>query len=215
MNEYTNNDIATQKEQLKAQLTKLVEQEQKEKFEKDLEANYQAFKDRPSVFLLGKGYCSPITTKYSDALTGLRSLGITVTIPGNSSYTYRVTSEVTSAVVTYFHNVITDSIRNELQQKINKVIEETIEKVVGTPQCVLEMLGLQSEDYFLDQTVHYPKDRIDEIKKEILEERFKVVDKFAEQELISVVGRLSHSTHLLKLYAQNRKLESLLKRLCI
>jgi hypothetical protein len=208
-----NNDIATQKKQLKEQLEKIYQQEQEEEAEKKLEENYQAFKNRPSVFMLGKGYCLPINTRYSDTSTGLRSLGITVTIPGNSSETYEVTSEVPSAVITYFHNIITDSIRDELQLKINKLVEKTIEKVVGMPECVLEMLGLQSDDYYLNRSSHYPKDKITEIEKEILEERFKVIDQFTEQQLISVCKKLCHSNLLLKLYAQDRKLEELQKKL--
>jgi hypothetical protein len=208
-----NNDIATQKKQLKEQLEKIYQQEREEEAEKKLEENYQVFKNRPSVFMLGKGYCSPINTRYPDTSIGLRSLGITVTIPGNASRTYRVTSEVPSAVITFFHNIITDSIQDELQLKINKLVEETIEKVVGTPECVLEMLGLQSDDYYLNQSSHYPKDKIAEIEKEILEERFKVIDQFTEQQLISVCKKLCHSNFLLKLYAQDRKLEKLQKKL--
>jgi hypothetical protein len=186
---------------------------QKEKLQKQLEANYQDFKKRPSVFLLGKGYCSPSKTRYSNTTTGLQSLGIRVTIPGNCSYTYEVTSKVPSAVVTYFHNVITDDIRNELQVKINKAIEATIEKCLNKPEFVLEMLGLQSEHYFLHRTTHYPKRKIVEIEEEIQEERFKVIDKFTEAELMRINRTLAHSNSLLLSYAKDRKLNKLLKKL--
>lgn len=202
-----------QKEKLQKQLEEIINKEHQKEHQKELEANYQDFKKRPSVFLLGKGYCSPPKTRYSNTTTGLTNLGISIRIPGNCSYTYEVTSKVPSAVVTYFHNVFTDSIRNELQQKINNLVEETIEKAVNTPELVLEMLGLQSEHYFLHRTTHYPKDKIAEIEKEIMEERFKVIDKFTEQDLMGINRRLSHSNDLLMSYAKDRKLKKLLKKL--
>lgn len=202
-----------QKEKLQKQLEEIRNKEYQEELEKELEVNYQDFKNRPSVFMLGKGYCSPPKTRYSNTTTGLTSLGISVRIPGNSSYTYEVTSKVPSSVVTYFHNVLTDTLRNELQQKINKVVEETIEKAVNTPEIVLEMLGLQSEHYFLHQTTHYPKDKIDEIENEIQEERFKIIDRFTEHQLLSINRRLFHSNGLLMSYAKNRKLKKLIKKL--
>lgn len=201
------------KEKLQKQLEEIRNKEYQEELEKELEVNYQDFKNRPSVFMLGKGYCSPPKTRYSNTTTGLTSLGISVRIPGNSSYTYEVTSKVPSSVVTYFHNVLTDTLRNELQQKINKVVEETIEKAVNTPEIVLEMLGLQSEHYFLHQTTHYPKDKIDEIENEIQEERFKIIDRFTEHQLLSINRRLFHSNGLLMSYAKNRKLKKLIKKL--
>lgn len=203
----------TKKEKLQKELEEIRNKEHQEELEKELEANYQDFKNRPSVFMIGKGYCSPPRTRYSNTNTGLQSLGIRVIVPGNCSHTYEVASEVPSAVVTYFHNLFTDDMRTELQGKINKAVEETIEKALGKPEFVLDMMGLQSEHYFLHQTTNYPKDKIAEIEKEIQQERFKVIDKFTEQELMSINRRLSHSNGLLLDYAKDRKLKKLLKKL--
>ena len=206
-------ELAIQKKELEEKLEEIRIQERNEKLRRDLEDNYKDFKNRPSVFMLGKAYCTPSNTSYPYTSTGFKSLGIEVKIPGNMSYTYKVTSKVPHAVVTYFHNILTDDITYELQQKINKVIEDIIEKSLNTPEIVLEMLGLQSDYYFLHETTHYPEDKITEIENEIKEEQFKVIDRFSEEELLKINETLFHSKRLLTEYAKERNMKKLTKKL--
>lgn len=205
---------ANRKSELLKELETIQKEEQRKEIDKELQKNYEEWKERPSLFLLGKAYCQPNRTRYSNTSTGFQRLGISIHVPGNCGTTYEVTKQVPSAVVTYFHNVFTNKMRQELQQDLNKLVEKTIAKALDTPEFILEMLGLQSDSYYLRSTEHYPKQKIAEIEAEIQKERFNVLDKFTEAQLLKVKD-LSHSRGILAAYAKDRKLKKLIKHLSL
>lgn len=205
-------EITLKKNALKAEIEALEELESKTALEQQKIKNYEAWKKRESVFLLGKAYCTPNETWYRDTSEGLTELGIRISIPGNMGSTYKVSSGVPSAVVTFFHNVLTDEVRRELQRDLNSVVERLIEKTLSNPKVMIEMLGLQSDDYFLRRTDHYPKECIETMEQEIQQERNNVLDRFTEEELLAI-KRPSHGRAILINYAESRGLTKLLKKL--
>lgn len=190
--------------ELRRKLEEIQNKKNKEAQDKIREKNYEAWKNRPSVFILWKWYCVPSQAISRDTSSGLKSLWISVWVPWNCSYTYTVSKEVPSAVVTYFHNLFNDKIRNEFQEKLNNLIWKTVEKAVNHPKFVIEMMGLQADDYYL-RYENFPQNKIEEMKKEIREEQFNVLDKFSKKQILSIKW-LSHGNRIYSEYLESRNL---------
>lgn len=183
-----------QKEQLRkellAKLSVLDAEERVAREEFELQENYERWKIRKNVFMVGKAYLD---------IFGTGNLGISVTVPGNCSSTYKVGENLPSAVVTYYHNVITNELRSELQAELTKVVENFVEKSLKSPKSVLEMMALA------DGNLHkFPKSKVSEVKKELKAEQFKILDQFTELELADVAVSICHGKDILADYAKEK-----------
>jgi len=194
---------------LKSQLESIQQLRENQKHLDGLQKNYDEWASRDSLWLLGKAYCAPNYRKY-DERNPLSPLGIRISVPGNCSHTYEVSKQVPQAVVTYFHNVFTNEQRENLQKRLNDVVEQALNDFLNNPKCVLDMLGLQSDSYYLKREECYPPELIKDIEREIEEERFKVIDRFKEKELLGISESLSHSRSILFIYAKSRGLKKLI-----
>jgi hypothetical protein len=181
------------REDLMRQLSALNAKEEAEREEARLQANYNNWKSRKSVFMLGKAYLD---------IKNKENLGISVSVPGNAGQTYKVGEFLPSSVVTYYHNVLDDNLRRELQSELTKVVESFVEKTVKSPIAVLEMLALADTH---STPKDFPKDKLEEMKEELRQERFKVLDQFTEEELSDVATRhISHGGSILRDYAKEK-----------
>lgn len=201
--------LTLKEKQLESELRGVRELKEKEAHNELLQKNYKEWVERKPLWLLGKAYCTPNKSQFSDDRP-IRSLQIGVHVPGNCSRSYEVSKQVPAAVVTYFHNIFSEPMRQKLQKGINDVVESVVNEFLNNPKCVLDMIGLQGDDYYLRRSQHYPPELIEDMEKEIEEERYKVIDRFKEDELIPVVGDLSHSNGILYGYAQSRGLKKLI-----
>jgi hypothetical protein len=173
-----------------------VEQEQK---------NYERFLERESDWLIGKAHAD--IGKHEGDYSwhdygGLnKTIGNTISIHGNSGTSYNARVKVTDATYTYFHNVWTYQQQQEFQEKLNKVALEEIEKIMSDPHNVIEIMGLQSTNFFLTRL--YPKDKIKEIEAEIHKEQDRILDQYTEEELRNVKN-LSHGQSMLARYLSKK-----------
>lgn len=202
-------DLILKEKALKSQLDGIRELKEKQKHLEGLQKNYEEWVSRDSLWLLGKAYCTPNYRKYEER-TPLSPLNISINIPGNCSHAYTVSKQVPQAVVTYFHNVFTNKQRLQLQKRLDDVVEQSINDFLNNPKCVLDMLGLQSDSYYLRRVECYPPELIEDIERQIEQERYKVIDRFKEKELLGISDDLSHSRSILYGYAKSRKLSKLI-----
>ena len=178
----------------------LLEREEKEKEEeKEMEENYKKFKERKEDWVIGKAHCDIGMTCINCQWSSNRffTLGDCIGVSGNCGTSYNARASVTSATHTYFHNVWSDKQRLNFQKKLNNLAYKEIAKVMKDPVCVLEILGLQSDDFYL-KTI-YPKNKIKEIEKDIWQETKKILSGYKIGEL-KKIKNLSHGAHILTRY---------------
>lgn len=175
------------KEQLKDELYKLEQKEAEEKREKDLEKNYERFKEREPDLIIGKAHADIGITKidYDWHRGRFFTIGDAISIHGNCGTSYNARAPITSATHTFFHNVWTDKQRKQFQNALNKVAIKESLKIMSDLRCVLEIMGLQSDDFF--KSYIYPKDKKAEIEAEIENERKIVLDKYKDKQFLELI----------------------------
>jgi len=183
----------------------LLEREEKEKAEeKKKEENYKKFKERKEDWIIGKAHCdiglSCINCQWSS--NRFFTLGDCVSISGNCGTSYNARASVTSATHTYFHNVWSDKQRLNFQKKLNNLACREVTRIMKNPVCVLEILGLQSDDFYL-KTI-YPKEKVKEIEDAIWQETKKILDRYKIEEL-KKIKNLSHGNHILTRYLKEKE----------
>lgn len=200
-------ELLRKEKQLQSELNSIRELKEKQAIIDLKQKNYSEWEKRKPLWLLGKAYCTPNKNDFNGKVTD--NLGIYVSVPGNCSHTYQISETVPSAVVLYFHNLFNDGMRRKLQSGINRVLKGVLEEFLGNPKCVLDMLGLQNDNFYLRRADLYPSELIEDMEKEINEERFKVIDQFKESQLLGISDELSHSRSILFEYAKSRGLKKL------
>lgn len=194
------------KEELKKRLEAIERKEEEEREAAELEKNYQKFKNRNEDLIIGKAHCDIGITKidYSWYYDKFYSIGDAIHISGNCGTSYKANAPITSATHTYFHNVWSDKQRKTFQEKLNKVAVNEVLKIMSDLRCVLEIMGLQSDYFYLNNI--YPKKRLEEIKAEIELERKKILDKYPDKDFKKLLTAnvhdksLYHSNTILKNY---------------
>jgi hypothetical protein len=177
------------KSEIEAEL-RLVEQKEKEDLEKKrLESNYLNFKKRPSDWVIGKAHCEPTFKDNGWHDPEGQQLPMSVRISGNCGHVYFPTAWITEATNTYFHNVWETKDRNEFQKKLNDLVQSEVERISKSLRSTLEIMGLQSNHYYLSQ---FPEEKVDEIKKEIWEETVKILDGFPDSDFEGLYRRVNY-----------------------
>jgi len=217
------------KEQLLQKLKELEEAEKQEQDKKRREKNYEEFKNRKHDWVIGLAHAD--IGLYQDEWNEWRkqtySLGNCISIHGNCGTSYIPQADVTSATYTFFHNVWTDTQREQFQEKLNKLALKEIQKIMSNLTCTLELLGLQqsSTEYYISHL--YPEDKADEIRNEVWKETCKVLDKHKDSEFKKLLKKgnwvdmetgkrqinymdLCHSKSILKRYIKEHR-KNLLK----
>jgi len=138
------------KQELEDKLYKLEQKERDEKKEKELESNYQKFLKREPDLIIGKAHADIGITQIDNSWYTNRfyKIGDAISIHGNCGTSYNAKAPITSSTNTYFHNVWTNKQRNQFQTALNKVAVKEALKIMSDLRCVLEIMGLQSDDFF-------------------------------------------------------------------
>ena len=175
------------KQELKDRLYKLEQQEAEAEREKKLENNYQQFLAREPDLIIGKAHADIGITKIDyDWHSGrFFTIGDAISIHGNCGTSYNARANITGATHTYFHNVWTDKQRKQFQVALNKIAVKEALKIMSDLRCVLEIMGLQSDDFFKNYI--YPKNKRTEIETEIENERKKVLDKYKDKQFLELI----------------------------
>jgi hypothetical protein len=210
------------KEDLLKQLRDLEEKEQRDRKEEEKQKNYEKFKNRKDDWVIGKAHCDIGKQQIDYHWTNREhTLGQCVSISGNCRHSYDAQAFVTVATHTFFHNVWTENQRRKFQEKLNKVAFQEVQKIMGSLRCVLEIMGLQSSNFYLKTL--YPDNKIEEMKKEIWEETCTVLDKYSDDEFKKLLVKrhwwntetdesgerseldLSHSRSIVKRYVMEKR----------
>lgn len=178
--------MTTEKEKLKLKLEEIERKEKVESENKKKKENYEKFKKRYEDYVIGKAHADinlqSIDYRWREET---HTIGKCISIHGNCGTSYNAETQITSATHIYFHNVWTDKQRKSFQDKLNKVALKEINKIMNTLPQKLEIMGLQSTYHYLDNL--YPKDKINEIKKDIWKETCKVLDKYSDKQFTDLI----------------------------
>ena len=182
------------KKELLEKLAILEKKESEEKEIKRKEENYQRFKDRAEDWMIGKAHADLdfINKKYSSERMK-ELLPISVSISGNCGETFRGEAPITHATHTYFRNVWnTDYKRNEevFIEKLTEMVKKEVLKICRQLPVVLEMMGLQSDSYWITGE-HFPKDKLTDIKNDVEKERAKILDRYKDKEFLDLIRKQS------------------------
>lgn len=177
----------TKKQQLEKELEEIKRLEEKERKEKEKEKNYEMFLKRNDDWVIGKAHCDIGITKIDHDWYNGRyfTIGNAISIHGNCGTSYNAKAPITSSTHTFFHNVWTDKQRKSFQDKLDKVALKEITKIMNTLRNKLEILGLQSDSFFLSTI--YPQKRVEEIRKEVWNETKKVLNKHTDKEFTDLI----------------------------
>jgi len=186
------------KEELRKQLQEIEEREEQEREENQKEKNYTQFKERPADFMIGRAHAELnfIGARYkSDREKDL--LPATVSVSGNSGYSYRGQGPVTDATKTYFRNVWNTNYtryEDEFQKELDALVQKYVGKVCSDLVCLLEMMGLQSLHYYLTPKF-FPAAKLDEVKRDVEDAQAELLDKFKDKDFLKLIRRQTGWVH--------------------
>lgn len=211
------------KEELKEKLQKIEEQEAEEKNEKRREENYERWLKRPTDYIVGLAHADIafFGARYSsDQLRKMIPVGIS--IPGNMGHTYYPLAPLTDASETYMHNVWSYTDQKQFQQELNDLVARFVNKACWSLRARLEMMGLQSNHYFLHRADLFPKKKIKAIEKQIEKAQDAILDGYKDGDFRQLIRReiwtsedgttgerervdLSHSQSILRRYLKENR----------
>ena len=180
------------KQEVKKELQEIEEKEKIEEENTRKQKNYENFKERSEDWMIGKAHADLefINIRYSsDKEQSL--LPISVSISGNCGHSFTGKAPITSATKTYFRNVWdTNYTQNEraFQDKLNKMVQNEVNKICRQLPVVLEMMGLQSNHYWINEE-HFPKDKLAEIKNEVEKEQSKILNNYPDDEFLKLIRK--------------------------
>jgi len=192
--------LKERKKEVLAELARIQHDEERANVEAIKAANYESFMSRCQDWIIGQAHAqfdlqdNGGPTPKGERLDG-DVLPSCVSIQGNCSSSYPSVAQVTSATSMYFHNVIPDNYRSWFTKRILGATKELMEKVLKSPKCVLEIMGLQSNAHW-NNTKYFKEEDIPKIQHEIERAQDEVLGKFSTEELQSC-GRLSHGGSIL------------------
>ena len=187
---------------LTAELGELQKVDQERKVQEDLEKNYHRFRGRPAGWVLGKAHFESGLDDRGYSRWNKNRL-FSIYVEGNAGTSYKPEAKISSTTETFFHNVWTYNQQAVFQRKLTALAREEIEKIAHSPVCVIQMMGLADRtESSLQRT--YPKERIPDVLKSVKEERFKILENFEVNELISLYysNDISHGRGILREYLE-------------
>ncbi len=221
-------DTTTREKELLEELKKVQAEKAKQEEIKVKEENFKKFMNRSPDFMIWKAHAdfTFINERYqSDKEKSI--FPATVTITGNSWTSFQWKAPVTSSTRWYFRNIWdTNYIRYEdlFQDELNKLTEKYIKLVTNDIACVLEMMGLQANHYYVTSQ-HFTPEHLKKVEKEIEKSQAEILDKYTDKQILSLIRNqtwwyyenwepvpehsdtsLSHSSRILYTYImKNRK----------
>lgn len=178
------------KQELLDELSKIEELEKQERENKIKEENYKKFLDRPEDYMVGKAHCdlSFIGKRYSDER--LESVfPVSVSITGNCGTTFQGKIPMTGASKTYYRNIWDDgkiSYERAFDEELRNLTKKYVDLVCNDISCKLELMGLQSNSYFINED-NFPKDKLEEIKRLVELAQADILNRYSDDEIKSLV----------------------------
>ena len=200
----------TLKERKKAaeeEMDRIRAEEEKEIAQKVRDHNFERFMGRCTDWIIGKahaqfdlqdnGWHLPKGEGLSPVV-----LPTAVSIHGNCGHYYSVKAQITSATNTYFHNVIPDNYQRWFTKRILDITKELMEKVLSTPECVVELMGLQGSSHFKAGR-YFNEEDVPKVEAEIEKAQDEILSKFPVDQLKSL-KHLSHGGSILARHLRDR-----------
>lgn len=180
------------KEELQQKLREIEEKEIMAEKELEKEKNFKNFMERSEDFMIGKAHAdfSFINERYySDKVKSL--MPATVSITGNCGTSFQGKAPVTESTRTYFRNIWNTNYtryENKFQGELNKLVQKYVKIVCNDLVCVLEMMGLQSNHYYVTED-NFPKGKLDIVKAEIEKAQAEILDKYPDNKFIALIRK--------------------------
>lgn len=180
------------KEELQNKLREIEKQEELEKEKLRKQDNFKKFMERNEDFMVGKAHADLSFINqvyYRDREKSL--MPATVSITGNSGISFQGKAPVTESTRTFFRNVWdTNYTRYEdkFQEELNALVQKYVKIVCEDLVCVLEMMGLQSNHYYITSE-HFPEDKLNTVKIEIEKAQKKILNKYPDEEFIALIRK--------------------------
>jgi hypothetical protein len=178
------------KEELQEQLRKIEAEEAQVKEDARKEENFKKFMERDVDWMIGRAHADLqyIGEKYySDKKKAL--LPIAVRVSGNMGHTYQGEALITSATKTYFHNAWSTRYGDEgqaFQEKLNKLVQEEVNRICNTLPVMLEMMGLQSNHYWIT-AANFPEANLGIVRAEVEKAQAEILDKYPDDDFLALI----------------------------
>ncbi len=172
-------------EELERELREAKRLEEEKKSQITKEKNYERFLNRSPDAVIWLAHCEiedSAENRYNTRPR--RTLWETISIHWNCWSNYNANALVTSSTYQYFHNVWSDKQRNNFQKKLNELAVKEIKKIMWDLTFTLELMWLQSNDYYLK---FFPESKQKDIEKEIEIGQKNILDKFDDKDFLSLI----------------------------
>ena len=195
------------KKDLLRELKALEEKEAEDKLYEQKKKNFEKFMNRPSDFMIGKAHCDIdfISASYSSDREK-STMPYWVSVAWNCWHTYTGKAPITQSTHCYLHNVFTDANRKEFEKQLLKLVQKFVDKNCWNLYSVLEMMGLQSTDYWLRN--YFLEEDKKKINGELENARADILNRYPDKDFLSL-RNLSHSSRILFNYIQKFRPELL------
>lgn len=183
-------DTTTREKELLEELRKVQAEKVKEEEIKVKEENFKKFMNRSADFMIGKAHAdfTFINERYLSEIE--KSIfPATVTITWNSWTSFQGKIPVTKSTRTYFRNIWdTNYTRYEdmFQKELNELTKKYVNLVTNDIACVLEMMWLQSNEYYVTEE-HFTKDKLTIVKEEIQKEQAEILNRYSDEQILSLI----------------------------
>lgn len=180
------------KQEVERELREIEERENIQTEDARKQKNYEQFMERAEDFMIGRAHAdlSFINERYSSDREK-SVMPATVSITGNCGQSFRGKAPVTSSTRTYFRNVWNTNYtqyEDKFQEEFNELVQKYIKIVCEDLPCVLEMMGLQSNHYYLT-TEHFPKEKLNGIKAEVEKAQAEILDKYHDKKFLALIRK--------------------------
>jgi hypothetical protein len=200
-------DTEDKRFKLEQELRKIRKKESELKAAEVQRKNLEAFRNRPSEYLVGKAHIDLNLMGAGFVENGYAPLlPIAVSVHGNSGTTYKGKVPLTASSRLYFHNVWTSHMKEGFERRLIEFVTKEVSHITSDLRVILELLGLNyphSGNSWMK--THFPEEALEEIEKSLDEARAEVLHRFTDEKFLQLAdgtlyNGLHHSWDILKAY---------------
>lgn len=183
-------DTITREKELLEELKKVQAEKAKQEEIKVKEENFKKFMNRSPDFMIWKAHAdfTFINQRYQSEKE--KSIfPATVTITGNSWTTFSGKIPVTESTKRYFRNIWDTNYtryEDEFQKELNKLTEKYVKLVTDDIACVLEMMWLQANHYYLTEQ-HFTPEQLKIVENEVEKSQAEILDRYSDKQILWLI----------------------------
>jgi len=176
-----------------------------------LKQNYEEFKNRPEMSIIGRAYCRPPNFNKHDNYI---KVTVETFVRGNykTSKIFDYKCIAPEEFVAEFSTHVSAAIINKYREKIIESTSNFLSDVNSDAEFVVKILMYNKNNDYINEL--YSESTQEIVRKEIESEKFNVLDRFSEEALLAVkVPNNAIALMMLKNYAKNRNKQKLLEHI--